>query len=151
MYRGVSFKIPQVNSNVLWNILGCIDLNKYFWKCIDTQSEIWTNKTNEAFFSDEYYSGEQFTKRIRSDYYIVFLKLEAYYKIDDFNDIHTYEDFINSDCQILFLINDCEFVEIYIKNHKDMVAIYRNANKMNFENVRYITEKNDGRVKMDVL
>ena len=151
MTRGVSFDIPQITGNSLWQILNCLDVEKYCWYNIDSQNEVWESPHGELFFKKEFYDGEEFLKCIALDHYIIFLKLQAYFDNSNFFDIHTYEEFQKSDCQLLLLINDCEYVEIYAKDQAVIEAIYENALKNNFTKVKYTTESNDGRTKMDVL
>ena len=85
MIRGVSFQIPQRKLDTLWQILQCVDIAQYDWYNIDCQNEVWSDS------------------------------LQAYFPGDQFCDLHTYQEFVGSDCQILLLIHDCEFVEIYVK------------------------------------
>ena len=151
MIRGISFKIQQATENVLWKILKCIDIEKYCWHNIESQNEVWDSPLGEVFFETDFYDGKSFLQRIRLDHYIVFLKLQAYFKNGEFYDVHSYEDFQKSDCSLLLLIWDCEFVNIYVKDEIVAKAIYENALSNSYTEVEYITTSNDGRTKMDVL
>lgn len=151
MIRGVSFKIPQISGNVLWQMLKCIDVKKYNWYNIINQCEVWENYNGGVSFEKEYYDGKRFLQNIMSEYYIIFLKLQAYFDNGKFSDIHTYKDFQESDCQLLLLIYDCEYVEIYSKDITDLNLLYENALKNNYIEIGYITGNNDGRTKMDIL
>lgn len=79
------------------------------------------------------------------------MKLQTYFPKGKFYDIHTYQEFVKSDCQILLLVYDCEFVEIYAKEPVISQALYQNAVLHNYSDVVYITDANDERTKMDVL
>lgn len=152
MIRGVSFKIsPALNDTILWKILKCIDVQKYTWYNIGGQSEVWADSQGTDFFKRNYYDGKSFINQIQSKHYIVFLKLQAYFVSGTFFDILTYEEFVASDCQILFLINDCQFVEIYSKSKNNSETLYRNAVINHFTNIEYITDSNDERIKMNIL
>lgn len=152
MIRGVFFKISQTMNNViLWPILECIDVEKYNWYNIESQCEVWADSQGSDFFKLKYYDGKNFSKHIRSRHFIVFLKLQAYFETGEFGDIHTYEEFLACSCQILLLINDCEFVEIYAKDQKVIKTLFENALAHNYKEVEYITDINDGRTRMDVL
>lgn len=150
MIRGVSFKVLP-SSNVLYQVLGCIDIEKYCWHNIDSQNEAWDSPQGALFFEKDYYNGKSFLKHIISKHFIVFLKLQAYFENGIFFDIHTYEDFKRSDCQLLLLIYDCKSVDIYAKDQIIIKDIYENALINNYTEVEYITDSNDGRTKMDVL
>lgn len=153
MIRGVTFKIPQKKDNILWKILNCIDVQKYDWYNIESQNESWSyvNDLEERYFLEEnYYDGGSFSQEIFEEHYIIALKLQAYLVGMDFFEIHTYEEFQKSTCQILLLIYDCEFVEIYAKEQNVIIAIYDNAQNNNFIEIEYITDANDGRKIMDI-
>ena len=150
MVRGVSFQIEQMTSDVLWQILKCIEIKNYDWYNVDNQNEVWSD-SKEVFFKNFFYDGTSFAVRIQQYHYIVSLKLQAYFTTGKFCDIHTYDEFEKSDCEILLLINDCEFVEIYIKDFNISQAVYNNAISNNYTDVIYITDSNDSRTKMDVL
>lgn len=150
MIRGVSFNIPQKTSNILFQILKCIKTENFHWYNIMSQTEVWDSSHCFDFFEDDYYDGEKFLNLIFLEHFVLFLKLQAYSNPDDFSELHTYEEFINSNCQLLLLIYDCEFVEIFIKDSLLSKVIYKNALLNGFTKVKYITEENDSRVCMDV-
>lgn len=151
MIIGVSFKIPQATDNTLWKILKCVEIPKYKWHNIESQNEVWESFQGGMFFKNELYNGNEFLRCIQSNYYIIFLKLQAYFPDGNFFDIHTYQEFQNSDCQLLLLIADCEFVDIYVKDQTVAKSIYKNAVLNQYGEVEYITEFNNSRTKMDVL
>ena len=63
--------------------------------------------------------------------------------------MHTYDDFLNGDCQLVLLIYDCEFVEIYVKYKAIVRALYENALSNKYTEVEYITDSNDAR-RLDI-
>lgn len=150
MNRGISFKLKPIN-HALWQILKCINVEKYNWYNIESQNEVWANYNGGIGLEKNYYDGKSFLQNITSDHYIIFIKLQAYLKDGKFFDIHTYDEFIKSDCQIILLINDCEFVEIYLKDQHDINILYHHMMEMGFKDIKYISDINDGRTKMDVL
>ena len=60
-------------------------------------------------------------------------------------------DFIQSDCQLLLLINDVQFVEIYTKSQTELEVLYDNALKNGFSGIRYITNETNERTCFNVL
>lgn len=150
MIRGVFFKTRPC-SDPLYQILKCIDIEKYCWHNIDSQNEVWGRPQGTIFFEKDYYTGQDFLQQIQSNHFIVFLKLQAYFNDSSFFDIQSYEQFQKSDCQLLLLVYDCESVAVYAKDQMIAGTIYENALKNNYMEIEYITETNDARTKMNVM
>lgn len=150
MIMGISFKTQQ-NINVLPIILNGINVENYFWYNIDSQNEVWDSPQGELFFSKENYNGKDFAEHIKMNHFIVFLKLLAFNKNRRFFNIQTYEEFQNSDCQLLILIYDCQQVEVYAKSQKEIQTIYQNAINNKYIDVTYITNENNKRTQMNIL
>lgn len=152
MTIGVSFSIANANSKKsLYQILHCVNIPKYFWYIVDSQSEVWNNYLGGNFFRNNYFNGYDFKNKLVSEHYVIFLKLQAYVDNATFTDIKTYDDFLQSDCEILLLIYDCDFVEIYAKDKKLISVFYNNAINNCWESVKYITKSANSRAKMDIL
>jgi hypothetical protein len=153
LIRGVSFEVPQAGKKLLRSILECVNVESYCWHSISSQNEVWDfhDSTNAGdFFTLGFYDGKSFSQRISLDHWIIFLKLQAYFEDGKFYHIHTYEEFQNSDCQLLLLIADCNYVDIYAKDQVVAKALYENALSNKFSKVEFITESNDGRTGMDL-
>lgn len=147
---GVSFTIDS-SKNPLQQILHCVDIPKYSWYIVDSQSEAWDNYLGGNFFENNYFNGYDFKNKLVSDHYVIFLKLQAYLENGAFSEIRTYDDFLQSDCEILLLIYDCNFVEIYAKDKKLISSFYNNAIDNCWNSVKYITKSANLRKKMDIL
>lgn len=151
MIKGISFKISQsLKSKVLYQIFDCINIEQLCFYNIESQHESWRNQDGDELFTKSFYSSEEFIQLVSSEAYVIFLKLQIYFILHRFKEIHTYAEFKNSDCQLLLLINDGEFVDIYIKDIEITKAIYRTAIHNNYIDVQYIRD-NDDRKRMDVL
>ncbi len=152
MIRGVCFKVSQTfDSKVLYEILSCLKVENYSWYNISSQNEVWLDRNGNYAITNASYNGEEFLRAIDICCYVIFLKLQAYLDTHKHQEIHNYKEFLESDCQLLLLIHDCEFVEIYAKDYNTVDILFKNALKNNYKNVEFITEKNDTRNKMDVL
>ncbi|MGO5549103.1 DUF2691 family protein [Wansuia hejianensis] len=151
MIRGVSFNIPQLKSNTLWKIFSAIDINKYYWYIIQSQTEVWDNLLENDFFKQECYPGEEFSTCIQSNHYIVFLKLQAYSTFTNMRNMCEYNDYIKSDCQLILLVHDCEYVELYSKDQYTINLIYQRAAANGYKEIEYIMDNNDGRKVLDIL
>lgn len=102
-------------------------------------------------FDSVYYNGKKFLETIKTNHFIIFLKLQAYSYNTEFFSIHTYDDFINSKCQLVLLVYDCNFIEIYAKDQDIITSVYDNALENNYLEVNYITCDNDKRYSFDLL
>ena len=151
MIRGIRFTIPQETTNTLWKILNRTRICNCTWYNVEDQCEVWTNTPGQVFFNLPSYNAKDFEKKIQQDHYIIFLKLLAYPEGERFFNIHTYKDFQNSRCQLLLLIYDCEFVEIFVKSTVIAEIIFNNASLNNYKNIEYITDNNDKRTILDIL
>ena len=151
MIRGVHFKIPQKMDNIIFNILCCLNVESYYWFKISSQTEVWGEQIEEDFFEKEFYKGDEFLNIIKNKHRIIFLKIQGYLKECDIKNIHTYKEFVDSNCNIIILIYDCEFVEIYSKNESTSILLFRRAKALVYKSCGYITDDNDSRTKMDVL
>lgn len=154
MVRGIEFRIPQERKKILWEILNCIDVSKYDWYNIQNQKEIYSDiddSDEEQILNQLYYEGNSFKNAILRSQNIIFIKLEAYKAKTEKISILTYDEFKNSTCQILLLIYDCEFVEIFAKEQNVIDSLYENAENKGFLELDYITDANDQRTLMNVL
>lgn len=150
MIIGVHFEIPQVVGNIILDILGCIDIRKYYWHNISRQTETWDGVHGDDFFDNENYSGYDFLSLIKNKHRIIFLKLQASSSCNYSLNINTYEEFKNSGCDIIMLIYDCEFVEVYAKSSDILKSILKRARELEYLNIGYIDNKYPIRTTMNI-
>lgn len=151
MIRGVSFIINRKVPNLLKVILECTESKNYYWFNIQSQDEVWNETQDNVFFEQDNYDSKSFHSLIQKKHFIVFVKLQGYCDNNTFSNIHTFEEFWNSSCQLLLLIYDCKNVDIYIKDQSLIQKIYDCAIAYEFEEICFITDNTDSRTKMDVL
>lgn len=142
------FKLRNTTDNVLLDILGCINIENYCWYNIESETQVWDKTYKNDLLTSNYYNGEILLKFISSKHFAMFIKFQAYFKDGTFTDISTYDDFKNSDCQVMFLLHDCDFVEVYAKEKEIIDKFYKRALKLNCEEIEYKTDKNDIRTRM---
>ena len=98
------------------------------------------------------YTGEDLYNRISvKHYYVIFADLKAYKEKTHVQDIATYEDFLNSQCEIVLLIVDSTHVAIYIKDQHVTERLYRKAVHNGYENIAFITDENDLRTTLSLF
>lgn len=149
--RGLSFEIPNRHGRYLYEILEAIDIRDYFWKSEAEEAYyIENNQLDEAMFPQPcIYTGEELYTRISvKDYYVLFADLKAFKDKLHVQDIATYEEFLNSQCEIVLLIVDSAYVTIYVKDQHVTERIYRKAVQNRYENIAYITDENDLRTTL---
>lgn len=139
---GIEFKIPNVWGTVLNDILDRIKLEDLIFKL--GYEEVFLSN-NEFLFKEDIYTGLEFSKLIKNKkYYPVFLNLKLYDKNTNYDDdIKNYDDFLNSNCKLILMIIDCEYVTIYSKDIKYLNIIKENAIKYNFSNIVDINKMKD--------
>lgn len=148
--RGVSFYTEQQNDDILRQALGGIDVAAYNWFVDSSQNDVWSNG-GFGFFHSNVYNGSAFKEAIERNHYVIMLKLQAYYPDAEYDRIDTYDEFLNSNCRILLLICDAHFVDIYCKDIGITQALFDRANLLQYRDVEYITDENDGRTAMNLF
>lgn len=151
MNRGIVFRTEGgFNSKILFSILNCINIENYTWYYVDTQSEVWASTDGEDFFKSRKYTGKEFSDLIKQKYYVIFLKLQGYKEKHNYYEIHTYEDFLKSDCQIIVLAYDNNFFELYLKDEKLTEVFYNHLKTLaDIEDLQYITDDSYSRNNFD--
>lgn len=145
--RGISFKVPNIYSNILNLILEGINIEDYYWKIDEDQVLL---DGGGFLFSDESFDGNDIISKsklknlIASETYLCwFIKLKGFRNVESIVPIENYEDFLKSGCEFLLSVVDGEFVEIYAKENGVIDIVKNNCEKNGFTNVRVIADKND--------
>ncbi|MBK5505954.1 DUF2691 family protein [Bacillus sp. TH12] len=153
MKRGIFVDIPNENDNLLWKVLKPIDITSFDWRVENEESYfILPDGLGTELFSEDnkVMSGLELKKLIKDNiYYLIFADLKAYPKGEEVVDIETYEEFKKSKCEVVVLVADGDYIQIYAKNQEEIEMIYENALNQGFY-VEYITDENDGRTRMSV-
>lgn len=137
--KEIKFKIKNEYNKFLYKILNGIDSKEFVW--VIFEDEVY-NKVGSDLFQDEIYSDDSFKKIIKDqDYYTVFLKLQMYSIGSKIEKINNYNDFLNSNCQLILFIVDNVFVDIYVKDNNIVEIIKRNLSLNSFENVDIISNE----------
>lgn len=132
---GWSFRIPNKYGHVLSQIFHGIPIEKFTWR-ID-EDDIFTTLDKEVccLFSSPTLNGIEFKEKISlPSYYTFFAKLQAYPNTKNIQELITFEDYMNSSCELIVLITDGEFTEVYAKNQSYLEKIKENIIKYKFEN-----------------
>ncbi|MBT3318239.1 MAG: DUF2691 family protein [Clostridia bacterium] len=148
MIRGLEFQIPNEYANALSYILKDIDFDMYSWHI--SEDEIFSYKKGKEMLKKTVYDGNNFKKQFKNKRYLPhFINLQAYQLGGARESIENYEDYVKSNCEIILLIWDSFYVNLYAKNH-DIIELVKKNVEQNAENLEYITDENDCRTRMSV-
>ena len=144
---GLEFEFIENHNNLLMNIFENIDLKLY--KLYFEQQEIVRKNTNKKLLTCM--PGDLFKHEITSNniQQIVELNLRMYQNDKSNEQIDTYKDFLASSCELILLICDAKYVEVYIKDKQLQKQILENIN-VNKIDYTIKTLENDGRYEMYV-
>ena len=144
---GLEFEFVESHNNLLINIFENIDLKLYNFY-FEQQEIIRKNLNNKL---PAYMSGNLFKQEITSNNIqkIVEINLRMYQNDKSDEQIDTYKDFLASNCELILLIWDARYVEIYIKDKQLQKQILENieVNKIDY---KIKTLQNDDRYEMYV-
>lgn len=143
---GVRFEIPNEYGNLMHHVLKPINIKNYNWG-IGEDVEIYKSSNADLedvpIFNKDMVLGDDLYEFIKSNiYYIIFMNLKAFPIGCEIKNIDTYEDFLNSSCEIIIFISDCSYVDIYCKDKNMIKELYNNALKQNYSSLSYINESN---------
>ena len=151
MNRGVSFEIPNEYGSLLAKMLEPIDISAFSWRigngeayrvvddCLDEDLFLGYNNSIE---------GEDLKHLLENNLsYIIFADLQAY-PSGELSSVETYEEFMESKCELVLLIVDCSYVTFYSKNNESIELLYHHAKNCGFKVVEYITDDNDTRTSL---
>lgn len=150
MKRGISFESPNEYGTILGEVLKPIDTTVLKWRIGNGESYIVDDELDEALFSEDKKAieGTELKKLLENNkYYIVSADLQAYPK-GEFSEIETYDDFIESQCELVLLVVDSCYFTIYCRNKETIELLYKNATDCGFEDIKYITDENDTRTRL---
>lgn len=153
MKRGIFVDIPNEYDNLLWKVLKPIQISSFDWWVGSEESYLVARGgLDDALFPEEssVVEGLDLKKLVKDNiYYLIFADLKAYPKGEAAVDIETYEEFKESKCEVVVLVVDSQYIQIYAKDQKAIELMYENAMNQGFY-VEYVTDENDGRTRLSV-
>ena len=115
----------------------------------------WNGTTSRrVYFKRPVVSGEEFAHRIASSkYYLVECDIKAYPPGAESTRtyIKTYDEFIDSDCQIILHYYDTLFIRLFCKDEKVAEAVLDNCKEFGFDNVEVLTPEFMKTIKFSIL
>ncbi|MFZ5987723.1 MAG: DUF2691 family protein [Bacillota bacterium] len=152
MRRGVRFKVPNRYGRLISDILKPVDCRLYYWHI--NSDEIYISGGGEfngkSLFNENILQGKDFVDIINSnDYVMIFAEFKAFPDAVSISEISTYQDFINSTCQLIVLVVDSVYIDIYCKNDVIVEKLFENTEDKGYKEIEYIDES-DTRTRMYV-
>ncbi|MCD1261412.1 DUF2691 family protein [Paenibacillus athensensis] len=147
--RGISFEIPNEYGKWLFDVLKPFDCKDYNWLVGAGEEYKWQENDLKPLFADDVdiLEGEDLLQIIDSEepQYIIFADLKAFPIGKQISQIDKYEDFLESDCELILLIVDSTYTSIYCKDVEVLNLLYANAKMIKVDSLAYITDDNDFR------
>ncbi|WP_213621512.1 DUF2691 family protein [Paenibacillus sp. J22TS3] len=85
-----------------------------------------------------------------NEYYLIFQDLKAFPKGEAVAEVRTYKEYLDSACQLVLLVIDSSYIEVYCKDREALESLYLNARIRGYSNLDYITDDNDMRTRLTV-
>ena len=149
----ISFRInPTMSQTILLEIFDGTPIENYFWINVTSQNEVWESiESGGSRLTEKFYRGSDFKSALALSHYIIFLKMQAYRSPVEYNNISTFDDFIDSNCELMILVYDCYNVEIYCKDYSVFSKIEKNIRLKNFDKISVFDYKSFGRTGLNIL
>ena len=153
MKRGISFQIPNKFGSFLGDILKPMNISTFSWRVIPVESYLVVNAESDIdkdlFETDNIIKEGADLKNLLENnvYCIISADLQAYPK-GKVSEIETYEEFVESECELVPFVVDSCYTVIYSKDKEKLELLYKNAEDFGFENIQFITDENDARTRI---
>jgi hypothetical protein len=147
--RGISFEVYTEERSILATVLEGIDINSFYWSI--SEDEIYMIGGKDLFEEKQVDGKEFLNKIIQLDYSVIFANIKGYTDKSISGKINYYNDFLNSNCELIILCYDVFFYEIYSKSEKVIEIIKSNCIKKGYEEIQYITEETDCRAILSIM
>lgn len=131
---GIRFEIPNKYGMFLKKIFENVNLSDYYWNIIDEEILF----LDEFSLDKEQYSFDEMSVILEKNMYLIFGNIQLTKSCNEVSMIKSYTDFVKSECEILILIVDSSYVDIYSKKKDILVKINENARLENYEKIEYI-------------
>jgi hypothetical protein len=150
---GITFKLKNEYNNFLSKIFDNIGVDNFKWNITDNEI-IYKDENNHlstSIFNEDTMNGSNFLKCIEIEkYYLVYADIKAFNNKTKIINIETYNDFINSDCEIALFCTDTVDVELYCKSKIILDKIIENCTRFGFDDLQILTKDKDNRTKFSV-
>lgn len=144
---GIEVEYEFKYGNILQKMFENTDYQNYKWYI--AQQEILIK--NDNLFLPELISEKELLSFMKSkeEYLIIEINIQIYKKESSMSFIRNYKDFVKSNCEMIVLISDCNYLEIYFKNNKLKEMVLNNLEILGIKYDKKFAES-DGRTIMKI-
>ena len=129
-----------------------IEINDYEWYIDEYEIIKEENEQCKNMHFSSHLKEDEFLKLIHEpSCLIISVNIQAYPSHKTKKHVVTYEDFQNSDCELMLLITDVKYVEVYAKSKSVIMNIIENAENCGCSEITIKTDKEDGRTRLSVM
>ena len=118
-----------------------VNVEDYYWTILE--SEVY--KKADPVDYDGKYTGKEFKKALKDldSCYIVRINIQASKRVIDA--VEYYDEYINGECELVILIHDVIYNEVYCKLAKECDLIKKNCLKLDYDEFEVINDDSDCR------
>lgn len=150
---GITFRLKNEYGNFLAKIFDNVEVDNFTWNIVDNEIiyKDENNHLNTSIFNENIMNGSSFLQCIKIEkYYLIYADIKAFYNKTQITNIETYDDFVNSDCEIALFCTDTVDIELYCKNKIILNKIIENCSRFEFNDFQILSEGKDNRTKFSV-
>lgn len=126
-----SDKYPS--GDILRRLFEGFDCSKYTWE-VDNEHAL--DEANRDLFESRMYTGEDFEKAVsKKAESVTLVSLKAF--DGKAEKIASFDDYLDSDCQLMLYVIDGNFIDIYCKNQDELKFFYDRAKLLEAEELCY--------------
>jgi len=154
-YVGLSFEIPNKYGTYLSEILDPLPYTEFLWLIDDDEIyKIVDGKLHEGLFqnTNNILSGNELYEIANScSQYMIFITLRAFNINGNIVPVTNYQEFMESDCQLILGVSDCSYVMLWCKDNSLISMMFNDVQEKGFHNLQYITEDEliEGKYRID--
>ena len=128
-------------NSIVSSLLSNVNVEDYYWTILE--SEVY--KKADTVECDGRYTGKEFKKALKDldSCYIVRINIQASKRVIDA--VEYYDEYINGECELVILIHDVIYNEVYCKLAKECDLIKKNCLKLDYGEFEVINDDSDCR------
>ena len=138
---GIRFEIPNDRGTFIKDIFNGIDIASYRWNIMEEEILF----SNGYSLDDDYYTDEDMVEILDKEMYLISATFQLTKENVITSTIESYDEFVKSECEILFVVIDSSYVDLYAKNLEDIMIVKNNAIKNKYKNIEFIFNDNNPR------
>jgi len=94
-------------------------------------------------FLNNIYNSNTLSHFNNENYYLIFTNFQGYKYKNSYDNIKSYSEFLKSDCEIIMVIVDSVYVDIFVKSSKTLNTIRKNAFDNGYMNIKVLYKINE--------